>query len=129
LTRSFIAAPPWPAGSTSATMRTVYGILDAHDEVRERRDQLVRPHYAKPELLATAPDQVWSWDITKLRGPRKWTYYDLCVVLDIYSRSAHPKRRGIALPMAGSDHLRRPRPRHYRNSYPLPLRTPARSPT
>lgn len=75
-------------GRYLCSMRTMYRILDAHDEVRERRDQLVRPHYAKPELLATAPNQVWSWDITKLRGPRKWTYYYLYVVLDIYSRYA-----------------------------------------
>ena len=54
--------------------------------VRERRNQLRRPVYAAPELLATGPNQVWSWDITKLRGPAKWTYYYLYVILDIYSR-------------------------------------------
>jgi putative transposase len=66
--------------------RTMYRVLAAHDEVRERRNLLVHPTYHKPELLATAPNQVWSWDITKLRGPVKWTYYYLYVLLDIYSR-------------------------------------------
>lgn len=65
---------------------TMYRILDARGEVRERRDQLRRPVYAKPELLATAPCQVWSWDITKLKGPRKWNYFHLYVILDIFSR-------------------------------------------
>jgi putative transposase len=64
----------------------MYRILRAADEVRERRDQLRHPHYRKPELLATAPNQVWSWDITKLLGPEKWTYYYLYVILDIFSR-------------------------------------------
>jgi putative transposase len=66
--------------------RTLYRILAANQEVRERRDQLRHPVYQKPELLATAPNQVWSWDITKLLGPVKWTYYYLYVLLDIYSR-------------------------------------------
>jgi putative transposase len=68
--------------------RTMYRILDEQGEVRERRDQLRHPVYAKPELLATAPNQVWSWDITKLRGPAKWTYFYLYVLLDIFSRYA-----------------------------------------
>jgi putative transposase len=68
------------------SIRTMYRLLSANGEARERRDQLRRPQYAKPELLATAPNQVWSWDITKLRGPEKWTYYYLYVILDIYSR-------------------------------------------
>jgi putative transposase len=68
------------------SMRTMYRILAASGEVRERRNQLRHPHYAKPELLATAPNQVWSWDITKLKGPVKWTYFYLYVVLDIFSR-------------------------------------------
>lgn len=68
--------------------RTMYRILDAHGEVRERRDQLRHPVYKKPELLATAPNQVWSWDITRLRGPVKWTYFYLYVILDIFSRYA-----------------------------------------
>ena len=66
--------------------RTLYRILAANQEVRERRDQLRHPVYQKPELLATAPNQVWSWDITKLLGPVKWTAYYLYVLLDIYSR-------------------------------------------
>ena len=66
--------------------RTMYRVLDASREVRERRDQLRHPTYKKPELLATAPNQVWSWDITKLRGPAKWTYFYLYVILDIFSR-------------------------------------------
>ena len=66
--------------------RTMYRVLDANREVRERRDQLRHPSYQKPELLATAPNQVWSWDITKLLGPTKWTYFYLYVILDIFSR-------------------------------------------
>ena len=66
--------------------RTMYRLLAAHGEVRERRNQLIHPRYQAPELLATAPNQVWSWDITKLRGAVKWTYYYLYVVLDIFSR-------------------------------------------
>jgi len=68
------------------SVRTMYRLLDEQGEVRERRDQLRRPAYQKPELLATGPNQVWSWDITKLRGPVKWTYYYLYVILDIFSR-------------------------------------------
>jgi putative transposase len=70
------------------SVRTMYRILDANQEVRERRNQRRHPVYEKPELLATGPNQVWSWDITKLRGPRKWTYYYLYVILDIFSRQA-----------------------------------------
>jgi len=68
------------------SVRTMYRILKAEGEVRERRNQLRRPAYAKPELVATAPNQVWTWDITKLKGPAKWTYYYLYVILDLYSR-------------------------------------------
>jgi putative transposase len=68
------------------SVRTMYRILAEQDEVRERRNQCRRPSYAKPELLATGPNQVWSWDITKLRAAVKWTYYYLYVLLDIYSR-------------------------------------------
>ncbi len=68
------------------SIRTMYRILNACGEVRERRDQLRHPEYKKPELLATGPNQVWSWDITKILGPRKWTYYNLYVILDIFSR-------------------------------------------
>jgi putative transposase len=66
--------------------RTMYRILAEYHEVRERRNQLRHPAYQKPELLATGPNQVWSWDITKLRGPSKGIYYDLYVMLDIFSR-------------------------------------------
>ena len=66
--------------------RTMYRILEERAPVRERRDQRRHPEYKKPELLATAPNQVWSWDITKLLGPEKWTYYYLYVILDIFSR-------------------------------------------
>jgi putative transposase len=66
--------------------RTMYRILEAAHEVRERRDQLRRPTYTKPELLATRPNELWSWDITKLHGPGKWTYYYLYVILDVFSR-------------------------------------------
>jgi putative transposase len=68
------------------SIRTMYRVLAAHAEVRERRNQLRHPAYHKPELLATGPNQVWSWDITKLLGPVKWTYYYLYVLLDIFSR-------------------------------------------
>ena len=66
--------------------RTMYRILAANQEVRERRDQLRHPPYARPQLLATAPNQLWSWDITKLLGPAKWTYFYLYVILDVFSR-------------------------------------------
>jgi putative transposase len=68
------------------SIRTMYRLLDDNNEVRERRDQLRHPAYTKPELLAEGPDQVWSWDITKLAGPAKWTYFYLYVILDIFSR-------------------------------------------
>jgi putative transposase len=66
----------------------MYRLLKEHGEVRERRNQLSHPVYHKPELLATGPNQVWSWDITKLKGPVKWTYYYLYVILDLFSRYA-----------------------------------------
>ena len=66
--------------------RTMYRILDAAQEVRERRDQARHPVYARPELVATAPNQIWSWDITKLKGPIPYLYYSLYVILDLFSR-------------------------------------------
>lgn len=66
--------------------RTFYRILAEENEVRERRNVLRRPRYTKPELLATGPNQLWSWDITKLKGPAKWTYFYLYVIIDVYSR-------------------------------------------
>ena len=68
------------------SQRTMYRILDANDEVRERRAQLMHPPYTAPELLARRPNQLWSWDITKLKGPATWTYYYLYVILDVFSR-------------------------------------------
>jgi putative transposase len=70
-----------------AWVPTMYRVLRDHDEVRERRRQATHPAAKKPELLATRPNQVYSWDITKLLGPAKWTWYDLDVILDIYWRS------------------------------------------
>jgi putative transposase len=73
-------------GVYHCSIRTMYRILKAENEIRERRKQLRHPVYVKPELLATGPNQVWSWDITKLRGPGKWQYYYLYVIMDIFSR-------------------------------------------
>ena len=73
-------------GTYLCSIRTMYRILEQHNEVRERRNQLTHPSYQKPELLATSANQVWSWDITKLLGPVKWTYFYLYVILDIFSR-------------------------------------------
>jgi putative transposase len=73
-------------GTYLCSIRTMYRILAANKEVRERRDLLRHPAYAKPELLATGPNQVWSWDITKLKGPEKWSYFYLYVIIDIFSR-------------------------------------------
>ena len=64
----------------------MYRILHEYDEVRERRNQRRHPSYTKPELLATEPNQLWSWDITKLRGPVTWQLFYLYVVLDVFSR-------------------------------------------
>ena len=74
-------------GQYHCSVRTMYRILtDEHGEVKERRRHVRRSSYEKPELLATAPNQVWSWDITKLKGAVKWTYFYLYVILDIFSR-------------------------------------------
>src|SRR5260370_37050656 len=64
----------------------MYRLLEQKGEARERRDQLTHPPYKKPQLLATAPNQLWSWDSTKLLGPAKWTYFYLSVVRDVFSR-------------------------------------------
>ena len=66
--------------------RTMYRVLAEHAEVRERRNQLRHPRYAVPELLARRPNELWNWDITKLLGPAKWTYFYLYVMLDVFSR-------------------------------------------
>lgn len=73
-------------GRYLASVRTIYRVLAKQDEIKERRKQTSRPNYQKPELLATGPNQVWSWDITKLKGPVKWSYFHLYVILDIFSR-------------------------------------------
>jgi len=69
-------------------VRTMYRLLAANGGCRERRNQLAHPAYTKPELLAVAPNQVWSWDITKLKGPAKWSCFHLYVILIIFLRSA-----------------------------------------
>ena len=74
------------AGTYLCSIRTMYRLLAREGEIRERRNQLRHPNYKKPELLAEAPNQVWSWDITKLKGPVKWVYYYLYVIMDIFSR-------------------------------------------
>ena len=73
-------------GAYLASERTMYRILAANTEVRERRAQLRHPAYARPELLATGPNELWSWDISKLKGPAKWTWFYLYVILDVFSR-------------------------------------------
>ena len=73
-------------GAYLGSVSTFYRVLRAQGEVRERRRQATHPATVKPELMAAAPNQVWSWDITKLLGPAKWTYYYLYVILDIFSR-------------------------------------------
>ena len=94
-------------GQYHCSVRTMYRILtDEHGDVKERRRHVKRPHYEKPELLATAPNQVWSWDITKLKGPAKWTYFYLYVILDIFSRYvvgwmvAHKEQDGLVQNLA-----------------------------
>jgi len=74
-------------GTYLCSPRTMYRILATeHGGVRERRNQLTHPAYAKPELLAERPNELWSWDVSKLKGPAKWTYYYLYVMLDVFSR-------------------------------------------
>jgi len=73
-------------GVYHCSVRTMYRILAQHGETSERRDQRTHPVYHKPELLASAPNELWSWDITKLLGPAKWTYFYLYVILDVFSR-------------------------------------------
>jgi len=75
-------------GRYLASERTMYRLLEANGELRERRDQLRHPAYQRPELLAERPNEVWSWDISKLLGPAKWTYFYLYVILDVFSRYA-----------------------------------------
>jgi putative transposase len=71
-----------------ASIRTMYRVMTLADQVRERRAQAAHPPRVRPELVADGPDQVWTWDITKLKGPWRGTYFDLYVMLDIFSRKA-----------------------------------------
>jgi putative transposase len=73
-------------GTYLCSTRTMYRLLDSVGQLRERRNQLRHPAYSCPELLATGPNELWSWDITKLLGPAKWTYFYLYVLLDVFSR-------------------------------------------
>ena len=73
-------------GCYLCSIRTMYRILDGAGQVRERRAQASHPPRVRPELVATGPDQVWTWDITKLKGPWRGLYFDLYVMLDIFSR-------------------------------------------
>jgi transposase InsO family protein len=75
-------------GTYLCSVSTMYRLMREHGEVRERRAQATHPPRVKPELVATGPSQVWTWDATKLKGPDKGVYYDLFVMLDIYSRKA-----------------------------------------
>jgi len=90
------------SGQYHCSIRTMYRLLEANGASRERRDQLTHPPYRKPELLATGPNQLWSWDITKLRGPVKYSFYYLYVILDVFSRYvvgwmlAHRETAGLA---------------------------------
>lgn len=73
-------------GQYLCSVRSRYRLLAEHDQVKERRNRLRHPDYKKPESLATQPNQVWSWNITKLLGPAKWTYFYLYVILDLFGR-------------------------------------------
>lgn len=89
-------------GTYLCSIRSMYRILSEQGEVRERRHQLTHARHSKPELLATGPNELWSWDITKLKGPVKWTYFYLYVILDVFSRYvvgwmvAHRERAALA---------------------------------
>ena len=93
------------------SIRTMYRVLAENEEVRERRDLLRHPNYTKPELLATRPNELWSWDITKLLGPAKWTYFYLYVILDVFSRYVvgGVRRPPRAPRTQGSDEVGQPR--------------------
>jgi putative transposase len=81
-----IVAPLLDEKKYLCSERTMYRVLAQEGASRERRPQLQHPTYTKPELVATAPDEVWTWDITKLLGPQKWVYYYLYVILDLFGR-------------------------------------------
>ena len=90
-------------GRYLASVRTMYRVLEENQEVRERRNQLRHPNHPVPQVHATAPNQLWSWDITKLLGPAKWTYFYLYVMLDVFSRYvvgwmvAHEESKALAM--------------------------------
>ena len=128
-------------GTYLASERTMYRILAAQGETGERRAQLRHPAYARPELLATGPNQLWSWDITKLRGPATWTWYHLYVLLDVFSRYvvgwllAHRESGTLADRLiaetveqggrhVGAHHPRRPGPLDDQQAGRLPARGP-----
>lgn len=73
-------------GCYHGSVRTMYRLLAANDQTRERRNQRVHPSYSKPELLAERPNEAWSWDISKIKGPVKWNHYHLYVIIDIFNR-------------------------------------------
>ncbi len=86
-------------GTYLCSTRTMYRILAAHHGgVRERRDQLTHPGYAKPELLAERPNELWSWDVSKLKGPAKWTWFYLYVILDVFSRFVARHKTAVLFP-------------------------------
>jgi len=86
LTPAEVYAQLLEEGRYLCSVRTMYRILESNQEVKERRNQRRHAHYSAPELLATQPNQLWSWDITKLLGPQKWTYFYLYVIMDVFSR-------------------------------------------
>ena len=97
-------------GTYLGSVSTYYRVLREAGENRERRAQAAHPAAVKPELAATGPNQVYSWDITKLHGPAKWTYYHLYVILDIFSRYAvgwmvATRADGAAIPVRPRLHL------------------------
>jgi putative transposase len=86
-------------GRYLASERTMYRLLAGrHGGVRDRRDQLTHPGYAKPELLAQRPNELWSWDVSKLKGPAKWTWLYLYVILDVFSRFAARHKTAVLFP-------------------------------
>jgi putative transposase len=100
-------------GQYYCSIRTMYRILaSAHGAVKERRRNHQQRNYKKPELLATGPNQVWSWDITKLKGPAKWTYFYLYVILDIFSRYvvgwmvAHREQKALAMRLIEQSYIK-----------------------
>lgn len=90
-------------GEYLCSPRTMNRILAEHEQVRERRAQRQHPEYVKPRLVATAPNQVWSWDTTKLPGPTKGTYFTLYIILDIFSRYIGQPTTGSAAGHAPTD--------------------------